>query len=82
MRPSAARKHQTNLAMDAKLVEETIRLDVDVSETGERVLVIELKKSREAKWLAENRHAIIAFNDWIEKNGMPYDEYRQGIWHI
>lgn len=29
------------------------------------------------KWLTENHAALQAYNDWIAKNGMPLEKYRQ-----
>ena len=77
MRPSAARKRPTNLSLDASLVDEAKALSINVSEACERGLAGEVKRAREAKWLEENLDALLAWNVWVEKNGMPYDQYRQ-----
>ena len=77
MRQSAARKRATNLTIDSDLVEAARALEINVSEACERGLADEVKKARESKWLDENRPALLAWNAWIEQNGMPYDEYRQ-----
>lgn len=29
------------------------------------------------KWLQENHAAMVAYNDWIAKNGLPLEKYRQ-----
>ena len=77
MRQSTARKRATNLTLDSDLVEAARALEINVSEACERGLADEVKKARETKWLDENRPALLAWNAWIEQNGMPYDEYRQ-----
>ena len=77
MRQSTARKRATNLTLDSDLVEAARALEINVSEACERGLADEVKKARESKWLDENRPALLAWNAWIEQNGMPYDEYRQ-----
>ena len=77
MHQSAARKRATNLTLDTNLVEAARALDINVSEACERGLADEVKKARERKWLDENRPALLAWNVWIEQNGMPYDEYRE-----
>ena len=77
MRQSAPRKRATNLTLDSDLVEAARALEINVSEACERGLADEVKKARESKWLDENRPALLAWNAWIEQNGMPYDEYRQ-----
>ena len=38
---------------------------------------MEAKKARDAAWKEENRAAIESWNEYIHKNGMPYDKYRQ-----
>jgi antitoxin CcdA len=77
MRSPATRKRPTNLTLDANLVEEARAFDINVSEACERGLADEVKKAREAKWLAENKGALLNWNHWVQENGMPYDEYRQ-----
>lgn len=77
MRQTAARKRPTNLSLSMELVEAAREFDINVSEACERGLAVEVTRAREQKWLAENRSALLAWNDWIEQNGMPYDEYRQ-----
>lgn len=74
---AATRKRPVNLSLDAELVEAAKDLKINVSEACQRGLSEELRRVREAKWLEENLPAMRAWNDWIEKNGMPYDEYRQ-----
>jgi hypothetical protein len=32
------------------------------------------------KWLEENAEAIESSNEWVEKNGLPLDEYRRALW--
>ena len=34
------------------------------------------RKRREAVWLEENRAAIEGMNAWVEKNGLPLEQYR------
>lgn len=29
------------------------------------------------KWLEENAEAIRQWNDWVDKNGLPLEQYRQ-----
>ena len=30
-----------------------------------------------AQWLVENHAALAAYNDWVAKNGLPLEMYRQ-----
>ena len=76
-RPASSRKRPTNLSLSAELVDAARALDINVSEACEKGLAAEVRKAREAQWLSENRDALIAWNIWVEQNGLPYDEYRQ-----
>lgn len=73
----SGRKRPTNLSLDADLVDVARAFDINVSQACERGLAEEVKKARETKWLAENREALLAWNNWIDAHGMPLDEYRQ-----
>ena len=77
MTHASPRKRATNLSLSADLVDAAKQLDINVSEACERGLSAEVTRAREQKWLAENRAELLAWNDWIDKNGMPYDEFRQ-----
>jgi len=70
-------KKATNVSLSADLVEEAKRLGLNVSEACQTGLAAEVKKAREAAWKEENSAAIESWNEYIRKNGMPYDQYRQ-----
>jgi len=70
-------KKPTNVSLNAELVEEARKLGINVSEACQTGLAAEVKKAREAAWKEENRAAIESWNDYIRKNGMPYDQYRR-----
>lgn len=74
---AARRKRPTNISLDVELVEAARALEINVSQACERGLAAEVRAAREASWLAGNRAALEGWNDWIEANGMPYDEFRQ-----
>jgi antitoxin CcdA len=75
--PAQTRKRATNISLSAHLLEDAKLLGVKVSQACEQGLVLELKKAREAKWLAENREAIESWNEWVDVNGLPLARYRQ-----
>jgi antitoxin CcdA len=77
MAATQSRKRATNVSISAHLLDEAKELGVTVSQACEKGLVVELKKAREAKWLAENREAIESSNAWVEKHGLPLAQYRQ-----
>ena len=74
---ASMRKRATNISISGSLLEEAKLLGVKVSQACEQGLIVELKKAREAKWIADNREAIGSWNDWVGKNGLPLAQYRQ-----
>lgn len=70
-------KKATNVSLNAELVEEAKKLGINVSDACQSGLAAEVKKARDATWKEENRAAIESWNEYIRKNGMPYDKYRQ-----
>lgn len=69
-------KRATNVSLVAEMVDEAKKRGINVSEACQTGLAAELKKAREAEWLAENREAIESCNAYVREHGMPYDEYR------
>ncbi len=70
-------KKATNVSLSAELVDEAKKLGINVSEACQSGLAAQVKAARDAAWKEENRAAIESWNDYIRKNGMPYDKYRQ-----
>ena len=70
-------KRATNLTIDPVLLEEARALNINLSATLEASLREAVRKEKAAKWLEENRAAIQSSNEWVEKNGLPLEKYRQ-----
>jgi len=70
-------RRPTNLSLPKPLVEEARALGVNLSAAAERGVAQAVRAAKRAKWLEENREAIEAWNEWVEKNGIPLLEYRQ-----
>jgi len=70
-------KRATNLTVDPELLEEARALNINLSATFEASLRDAVRKQKAAAWLAENRAALDGYNAWVEKNGLPLEEYRQ-----
>ena len=60
-------------AFPKKLLDEALRLKVDVSGRSEQQLRQAVRKA----WIGENREAMEACNAWVEKHGLPLAKYRQ-----
>ncbi len=76
MRRSAAQKRATNVSIDAELIDEAKRLNVNISQACERGLEEQVAKSRAEAWLEANREAIESSNAYVEKHGLPLERYR------
>ena len=64
-----APKRAANLSVNADLLNRARELDINLSATLEQALVEVLRQRQRERWLAENRGAIAAYNDHVEKNG-------------
>ncbi len=65
------------MTLPEPLLREARDLGVSLSQACERGLREVVEETRTAKWLRENQHAIEAWNEYIEKHGLPLAEYRQ-----
>ena len=52
-------------------------LGINLSATFEASLRKAVRQQKAAQWLEENRAALHSSNEWIEKNGLPLEKYRQ-----
>ena len=57
---AAFRRRLSNVALDPRLVAEAKREGINLSRACEAGLTAELKKAREARWLADNAETIAA----------------------
>lgn len=73
---SALPKKAANLTVRTDLLEEARAYKINLSQTLEAALAVELKKRREAAWLEQNKDAIAAYNRHVEKHGLFSDRFR------
>jgi antitoxin CcdA len=69
-------KKAANLSVRADLLEEARAYKINLSQTLEAALQVELKKEKERRWLEENRAAIEAYNREIAEHGLFSDAFR------
>ncbi|MBS3936373.1 MAG: type II toxin-antitoxin system CcdA family antitoxin [Sulfuritalea sp.] len=69
-------KKAANLSIRADLLEEARAYKINLSQTLEAALAVELKKEKERRWREENRAAIDAYNRHIERDGLWSDGIR------
>ena len=73
---STVAKKATNLSLRVDLLEEARARKINLSQTLETALEAELKKQREAEWLAQNQAAIEAYHRHVNKHGLFSDSFR------
>jgi antitoxin CcdA len=66
----------TNVSLRASLVDEAKELGVNISLAADRGLEEAVKQARAERWLEENRAALDAYNEYVEKNGLPLEKLR------
>ncbi|CAN7172863.1 type II toxin-antitoxin system CcdA family antitoxin [Rhizobium sp. LjRoot30] len=75
MTPSA--RKAANLSLDSDLVSQARDLNINVSRAAEEGITQAIKAERERLWRLENAEAIRLENEYIEKHGLPFAEYRR-----
>jgi antitoxin CcdA len=73
---SSASRKAANLSLDSELLSQARDLDINLSRAAEDGIAKAVKAERERRWKEENAEAIKAYNEYIEKNGLPLEEYR------
>jgi len=73
----ATDRRATNVSLPAALVGEAKALGINLSRACEDGVQAALSAERERRWKIENAAALAAYNQWIEQNGLPLDDFRQ-----
>lgn len=71
-----APKKATNLSLNSDLLKQSRALKINLSATLEQALKEKLAQTEAKKWVAENRNAIKAYNEFVEQHGCFGDEFR------
>jgi len=71
------RKAPTNLSLRTDLVQRAKALELNLSEVVESALEQAIVAAEQARWLAENKHAIDYYNSFVEKHGVFGEEFRE-----
>jgi antitoxin CcdA len=70
------KKRAINLSVDAALLDEVRRLNINISETLEQHLRSLVRAVQEKRWQEENRDAIASINAFIDDHGLLADRLR------
>lgn len=71
-----APKRPANLSINSDLLNKARELEINLSATLEQALAAALRARQQAAWLAENKAAMAAYNDHVEKHGVFSDGLR------
>lgn len=74
---AAVPKRATNVSVRSDLLAAAREAGINLSATLERALMEELAAAKRKKWREENREAIQAYNEHIEKHGVFADDVRR-----
>ncbi len=74
---SLACRRATNVTLPEALLHEARGLGINVSQACERGLADEVAASRRRRWLEENGEAMQAWNEHVDRHGLPLAAYRQ-----
>ncbi|HUB13613.1 MAG TPA: type II toxin-antitoxin system CcdA family antitoxin [Acetobacteraceae bacterium] len=75
--PTRPVRRAANVTLPEPLLREAKALGVSLSQACERGLTESVAEARAQAWLAENRAAIDAWNEYVEQNCVPLGEFRQ-----
>ncbi len=73
---AASPKRATNVSIRADLLAAARDAGVNLSAALERALTEELAEAKRKKWREDNREAIAAYNEHVEKHGTFSDDLR------
>ncbi len=65
-----APKKPVNLTANADLLQNAKAAGINLSQIFEDAVIVQLRKTLEEQWLAENQEAIASFNRRIESDGV------------
>ncbi len=76
-RLKAGNKKATNLTLSENLIAEAKALKINLSQAAEMGLAKAVSAEKARIWKEENAEAIESSNEWVRKNGIPLEKYRQ-----
>ena len=70
-------RQAANLSIDSRLMKEAKGLNVNMSRAAEAGIAEAVAAEKTRLWKLENRATMDAWNDYVEKHGIPLKEPRQ-----
>ena len=72
----ASPKKATNITLSADVLNEAKALGINLSQACDQFLRELVRKERERRWLEDNAEFIAAYNQSVETERLPLDEWR------
>jgi antitoxin CcdA len=69
-------KRAANLSLNAKVLDRARELGMNISQTVDELLAKEVQRRHWAQWNQENAAAVAAYNERVERDGLPLERYR------
>jgi antitoxin CcdA len=69
-------KKRTNLSINESLLIEAKELGINISSSAESGIKYALLERKKTLWLEENKDAITSSNNYVAKNGLPLEKFR------
>lgn len=70
------KRRATNVSLPEVLVEEARQFDVNISKECTAGLKAAVKREKVRRWQEQHRERIDAFAEWLDHNGMPFEDLR------
>ena len=71
-----APKKAINLSLNASVLEAAKEMGMNISQTVDTLLAEEVKRRYWEKWRDDNKDAFAAYNERIQREGLPLAKYR------
>jgi len=68
---------KVNLTMNSENIAEARALGVNMSRIAEEAIAKAVKAERGRLWKIENAEAIRQYNDFVDREGIPFSQHRQ-----
>jgi antitoxin CcdA len=73
---TASLKKRTNLSINEILLNEAKELGINISSSAESGIKHALIERKRLLWLEDNKEAITSSNDYVVRNGLPLEKFR------
>lgn len=74
--PISTPKKATNITLSADVLNEAKALGINISQACNQFLRELVTREQERRWQADNAEFVTAYNDGVEKDGVPLEAWR------